>query len=461
VINLDSAPVLLPLLTAIFLLPFRARPEVERVVSIASGIALLGLAAALIILTLGGEILVLRLGGWPHTVGIVLVADRLSVVMLTLTAITSLAMLFYARDGMRGAAETRYFHILHQLLLAGINGAFLTGDFFNLFVFFEVMLLASFALISLGARARQLNQSFPYVLINLVASAIFLAGVGALYGTAGTVNMAEVARLVAEGPMPGAFWAAAALILVVFAIKAALIPVFFWLPDAYPEASLPVSAFFAGILTKVGVYTLFRAVPLLTGSEPGIFHAVLVFIAAATMLIGVLGALGRNTIREILSFHIISQVGYMVFGLALYTPLAVAAGLFYIVHHIIVKTALFLAGGITERVGGSGRLGAVSGIARTHPWIAVGFFIPAMALAGLPPFSGFWGKLFLIVAGFDVRAFAATTIAILVSLLTLASMLKIWTATFWGETKGQVAPALGRSRGMVGATLGLAQEESP
>jgi multicomponent Na+:H+ antiporter subunit D len=448
--------VVLPLLTAALLVPFRGRPHLERWISMASGLVLLAIAAGLIWATAGGEVLVARNGNWPSTVGIVWVADQLAAIMIALTAVTSLATLVYARGSLRGPQEGRLFFLLHQFVLVGINGAFVTGDFFNLFVFFEIMLLASFVMVCLGARAEQLNQAFVYVLLNLVASAIFLGGVGAMYGTAGTVNMAETARRVAEGGLPPAFWAAAALVLVVFAIKAALIPLFFWLPDAYPQAPIPVSAFFAGLLTKVGVYTLFRTVPLLTGSTPGAFHSLLLFVAAATMLIGVLGALGRSSIREILSFHIISQVGYMIFGLALYTPLALAAGLFYVVHHIIVKTALFLAGGVAERVGGSGVLGSVRGMARTHPWVAVGFFIPAMALAGLPPFSGFWGKFFLIVAGFQVQAWAATAIAVVVSLLTLASMMKIWTATFWGEPEGQVEPSLGHRRGMVGATLGLA-----
>jgi multicomponent Na+:H+ antiporter subunit D len=277
-----------------------------------------------------------------------------------------------------------------------------------------------------------------------------------MYGTVGTVNMAETAQRVAENGAPAAFWASAAMLLTVFAIKAGLVPVFFWLPDAYPRASIPVSAFFAGLLTKVGVYALFRTVPLLTGSAPTGFHAVLLFIAAATMLIGVLGALGRGSIRQILSFHIISQVGYMIFGLALYTPLAVAAGIFYVVHHIIVKTGLFLAGGIAERVGGTGALGRVSGVAKTHPWVGVAFFVPAMALAGLPPFSGFWGKFLLIVAGFQAGAWAATTIAILVSLFTLASMLKIWNSTFWGEPTGARLPERGRDAGMLTAALSLA-----
>jgi multicomponent Na+:H+ antiporter subunit D len=448
--------VLLPLMTAAVLVPFTGKTRLVRLISIVSGVALLALAGSLIAATAGGEVLVTRNGGWPATVGIVWVVDSLAAVMLMLTSMTSLATLIYAQGSLREEGESRYFFLLHQFVLVGINGAFVTGDFFNLFVFFEIMLLASFVMVCLGTRAMQLKQAFVYVLLNLVASAIFLAGVGAMYGTAGTVNMAETARRVAEGGLPPIFWSAVALVLIVFAIKASLIPLFFWLPDAYPEAPIPVSAFFAGLLTKVGVYALYRSVPLLTGSTPGVFHDVLLFIAAATMLIGVLGALGRSSIREILSFHIISQVGYMIFGLALYTPLAIAAGIFYVVHHIIVKTALFLAGGIAERVGGSGVLGSVRGMARTHPWVAVGFFIPAMALAGLPPFSGFWGKFFLIVAGFQVNAWAATTIAILVGLLTLASMMKIWTATFWGEPEGQLHPELGRNRSMLAVTLVLA-----
>jgi multicomponent Na+:H+ antiporter subunit D len=454
--NLVAIAILLPVVTAVLLLPFTGRPELQRRIALGSGVLLLALIGWIVRLTVAGEILVLPLGNWAPTVGIVWVVDALSAIMLALTAVTSFAMLLYASGSLRGFREAKYVYPLHQLLLVGINGSFVTGDLFNLFVMFEIMLLSSFALISLGARPRQMNQTFPYVLVNLVSSAVFLAGVGAVYGTAGTVNLAELSRRIATGELPGVFWAAIALVLLVFAVKTALVPVFFWLPDSYPEAPIPIAGLFAGLLTKVGVYTLYRSVPLVTGSEPGIFHALLVFIAAATMLIGVLGALGRNNIREILSFHIISQVGYMVFGLALYTPVAVAAGIFYIVHHIIVKTALFFAGGIAERVGGSGMLGGVSGVARTHPWVAVGFFIPAMALAGLPPFSGFWGKFFLIVAGFGVEAWAATTIAILVSLLTLASMMKIWTYAFWGAPQGQRDPAIGYDRGMVGGTLLLA-----
>jgi multicomponent Na+:H+ antiporter subunit D len=454
--NMIAAAVMLPLITAVAVVPFTGRERVQHAIATFSGTLLLGVAAWFIYRTTLGEILVLPLGSWSPRVGIVWVVDPLAAVMVSLSVITSLAMLVYTPASLRGAREARYFYPLHQLVLAGVHGSFVTGDLFNLFVFFEIMLLASFALLSLGARPRQLTEAFPYVLINLVGSVLFLGGVGGIYGTAGTVNMAELSRRVAEGGLPPPFWGALALVLVVFAVKTALVPLFFWLPDAYPEAPIAISGLFAGLLTKVGVYTLFRIVPLVTGTEPAPFHAFLAAVAAATMLIGVLGALGRNGIREILSFHIVSQVGYMVFGLAIYTPVAVAAGLFYIVHHIIVKTALFFAGGIAERVGGSGVLGTVRGMAKTHPWVAVGFFIPAMALAGLPPFSGFWGKFFLIVGGFQAGAWVTTSIAILVSLLTLASMMKIWTYVFWGAPEGQAEPRLGYDRGMVGATLLLA-----
>jgi multicomponent Na+:H+ antiporter subunit D len=454
--NLVAAPVLVPLLTAVLLMGLHGRPVAQHRAALASGVVLLGVAFALAYRTAGGDILVAPLGGWHPAIGIVWVVDRLAAVMLVLAAITSLAMLVYTPAGLRGEREARYFFPLHQFLMAGVDGSFVTGDFFNLFVCFEIMLLASFALISLGARPRQLRQTFPYVLVNLVGSAMLLGGVGAIYGVAGTVNMAELSRRAATGEAPPVFWAGMALVLVVFALKTALAPVFFWLPDAYPEGPIPISGLFAGLLTKVGVYTLFRTVPLVAGDGSGLLQEILLITAATTMLVGVVGALGRSSIREILSFHIVSQVGYMVFGLAVYTPIAVAAGIFYVVHHIIVKTALFFAGGIAERVGGTGTLGRVRGMARTHPWVAVGFFIPAMVLAGLPPFSGFWGKFFLIVGGYQAGAWISTTVAIVVSLLTLASMMKIWTATFWGPAEGQVEPELGRDRGMLAGTLSLA-----
>ncbi len=451
-------PVVVPLITSISLMGLTQRPKATRNVALIGAIVLLGVALTLAYRTVHlGEILVLPVGSWSPLVGIAWVVDPLGAIMLVLGAIIGLSALIYAPAALRMPRESHFFYPLHQLLMVGISGCFVTGDLFNLFVFFEVMLMTSFVQITLGARRVQLTSTFSYILINLVGSLMFLAGVGAIYGTIGTVNMAEMSSRISAGEATPVFWGALGVVLTMFAMKTALVPLFFWLPDSYPEAPLPYASMFAGLLTKVGVYTLYRFVLLVTGGpEAGPLQQVLLVIASLTMLFGVLGALGRDRIRAILSFHIVSQVGYMIFGLALYTRIGVAAGIFYIVHHIIVKSGLFLAGGIAERIGGTDRLKSARGLAGTHPWVALGFFVPAMALAGIPPFSGFWGKFFLIVAGFEVGAWIPTTIAILVGLLTLASMLKIWDATFWGPTEGQQRPELGRDRGMLGATLLLA-----
>lgn len=448
-------PVVLPLVTAVLLLPMTGRVRLQHALALVSGSLLLANAMFLVARTAHGAILVLPIGSWSPRVGIVWVVDALAAVMLLFSALVSYAALLYAPGSFQGERERRTFYPLHQFLMVGVGGSLLTGDVFNLFVFFEVMLLASFTLIALGERARQVRAAVPYVIVSLVSSAVFLAGVGAMYGAAGTVNMAELSVRAASGKLPSIFWAAAAMVLVVFMVKTALFPVFTWLPDSYPEASATVNGLFAGLLTKVGVYTLFRTIPLFGRDAPLGWQPALIVIAAITMVVGVVGALGRGTIRGILSFHIVSQVGYMIFGLALFTPLALAAGLFHTVHNMVAKTALVFAGGIAERIGGSGKLGDVRGLVGTQPWLAAGFFIAAISLAGVPPSSGFWGKWFLVAGGLRIGAPVAAGISLLVGLLTLASMLKIWNATFWGKPEGQRHPEHGRDRGMLGATLAL------
>lgn len=454
--NLVAFPVLVPLLTAVALMPLLGRPSIQRWISLAGGVALLGVTVALLAAVAGGGILVLPVGGWPALLGIVWVVDGLAAILLVLTALTSLATLVFAPGALAPGGETRYFYLLHQFILAGISGSFITGDFFNLFVFFEIMLLASFVLIALGGRAQQLNRTFPYVLVNAVASALFLGGLGAVYGTIGTVNMAVLSERVAAGGLPPAFWASMTLVLAVFAIKAALVPAFFWLPDAYPEAPLPVRAFFAGLLTKVGVYALLRAVPLVLGTTPTPFHAVLLVLALLTMLVGILGALGRGSMKQMLAFQIVSSVGFIVFGLALYTETSMAAAVFYMTHSILITTALFFAGGMAERIGGTDQLGSVSGLARTHPLLASTFFVCIIALAGLPPLSGFWAKLFLVVGGFQAGAWVGTGTVLLVSLLTMGMVMRLWSTIFWGEPRGQRDPGAGHDRAMITATVSLA-----
>ncbi|WP_169972739.1 complex I subunit 5 family protein [Tautonia rosea] len=454
---LVSLPVLIPLATAIVLLGLGQWPRLRFRVALGSQVVLLGVVGILAYhAAWRGEILTLSMGGWAPRVGIVWVADGLSSIMTVLGAVVGLAVLVYLPKGMKPPRELPFSLVLHQVMVASVEGCFLTGDLFNLFVFFEVMLTTSYVQLTMGARSRQLVKTFPYVVINFIGGLLFLAGVGIIYGTSGTVNLALLSRLVAEGSLPPQFWGGMGLVLTVFALKTGLVPLYFWLPESYPESPIPYSAMLAGLLTKVGVYTLFRVVPLVFTEADEEFFKLLAGISAATMFLGVLGALGRDRIRQILAFHIISQVGYMTFGLSLFSPAGLAAGLFYVVHHIVVKSGLFLAGGMVERIGGSDRLKDVRGVAMSHPWAAVGFFVPAMALAGLPPFSGFWGKLFLAIAGFRQGYWITTTIAIVVSLLTLASMLKIWQASYWGKPEGQQRPELGNDPGMLAGVLGLA-----
>lgn len=454
---LVSLPVLIPLVTALLVLALGRWPRVRFGVALASQVVLVGVVGLLAYhAAWRGEILTLSMGGWNPRVGIVWVADGLSSIMTVLGAIVGLAVLLYSPNGLKAPREVPYFLVLHQVMIASVEGCFLTGDLFNLFVFFEVMLTTSYVHITIGARSRQLKKTFPYVVINFIGGLLFLAGVGIVYGTSGTVNLASLSRLIAQEELPPQFWGGIGLVLTVFALKTGLVPLYFWLPESYPESPIPNSAMLAGLLTKVGVYTLYRVVPLVLTEADEEFFRLLAGISAATMVLGVLGALGRNRIRQILAFHIISQVGYMTFGLALFSPAGLAAGLFYVVHHIVVKSGLFLAGGMVERVGGSDRLKDVRGMASTHPWAAAGFFVPAMALAGMPPLSGFWGKLFLAIAGFRQGYWITTATAIVVSLLTLASMLKIWRASYWGKPEGQRRPELGDDPGMLSGVLGLA-----
>ncbi len=267
---------------------------------------------------------------------------------------------------------------------------------------------------------------------------MFLSAVGLLYGTIGTLNMADIAQKVATLEDPGMITVISMMFMVSFGIKAAAFPLFFWLPASYHTPQVAVSALFAGLLTKVGVYALFRVFTLIFTQDVGYTHTILLWGAALTMLTGVLGAAAQFEFRRILSFHIVSQIGYMILGLALYTPLAIIGGVFYIMHHIIVKTNLFLVSGLVYRMLGSYELKDLGGVYRHRPILAALFLIPALSLAGIPPLSGFFGKFILIRAGLETGAWVVSGIALLVGLLTLYSMIKIWAEVFWKKVPAHV-----------------------
>jgi multicomponent Na+:H+ antiporter subunit D len=317
------------------------------------------------------------------------------------------------------------------VLVAGVANSFLAGDLFNLFVSFEILLFASYVLLTLGGTGPRVRAGTIYVVVNVLASMMFLASVAAVYAATGSLNLAQLAERIGDLPT----WVALVLqlmLLVTFAIKAAVFPLSFWLPDSYPTAPTPVTAVFAGLLTKVGVYAILRMQSLLFPDSP--LSTLLLVAALLTMIVGILGAVAQTDLKRMLSFTLVSHIGYMIFGIGLATVAGYAGAIFYVVHHITIQTALFLVLGLIERRAGSSSLLRLGGLARLAPVLGVLFFIPAMNLAGIPPMSGFLGKVGLIQAGLDVGTFWAYALVgggVLTSLLTLYAIAKAWNLAFW------------------------------
>ncbi len=433
--HLPVLPVLIPLsAAALMLVAFRDHVRAQRVIAFASVALLFLVEVGLLWQVKDGTILVYRLGNWQPPFGIVLMIDRLSVVMLFLCTATGFASLLFAAGELDEARERTHFHPLFQLLMMGINGAFVTGDLFNLFVFYEVLLGSSYGLLVLGNEPRQLRAGMQYLVLNLVKSTLFLMGVSTLYGVLGTVNMAHLSQKVATLP-PGSsrvlVEAAGMLLLTVFAIKAALVPLFFWLPDSYPTPAAAVGAMFAGMMTKVGVYSLARVFPLVFHGTESLAGQWILPISAITMVGGVLGAIPQLNFRRLLSFNIVSHTGYMVMGIGLFSPMGLGAAIFYIAHHIFAMAGLFLVAGIVERMTQEQNLNRLGGLIR-NPVVAGLFLIAGWSLAGVPPLSGFIAKLPIVVEGLHQHAYYAVAAALVTGLLTLFAVTKVWALAFWG-----------------------------
>ncbi len=407
----------------------RSRPA-QRWISLITLSGLLGLGIALLIAADRDGRVVTQAGGWPAPLGITLMVDRFSAAMLTVSALMLLTVLIYG-IGEKGAERSPAFHPTYLLLAAGVAMSLVAGDLFNLFVAFEVMLSSSYLLLTLGGGAEQIRRGTTYVVISLLASTLFLTTLGLLYAATGTVNMADLALKLNQLPS-GTAEAFRVLLFATFGIKAALFPLFFWLPDSYPTAPSPITAVFAGLLTKVGVYAIIRTQTLLRPGESKVDTIILV-IAALTMVIGVLGAIAQDDMKRILSFHIVSQVGYMVMGLGFFTVAGLTGAVLYCLNQVVLKTTLLLTAGSVEYLEGTGRLSAIGGLMRRSPVIATCFALSAASLAGIPPLSGFVAKFSLIQAGFDGGFWWVTGISVAVSGLTLFSMTKIWGGAFWGR----------------------------
>ncbi|MEM9790425.1 MAG: proton-conducting transporter membrane subunit [Planctomycetota bacterium] len=394
-------------------------------------------------------ILVSQMGDWPAPFGISLVFDCFSGLLLAASSAVALGAYVQAFAVLPADTERRYFHAFMQFVLMGVNMSFLTGDLFNLFVAFEVMLLSSYPLLTLGATRRQTSQAYKYVLLNLLASTVFVMAAGMTYGMFGTLNIADLSRIVheinadPEQSLPTGFTALGILLLFVFALKGAFFPLWFWLPDTYYTCPTPIAGLFAGMLTKVGVYAVGRTFPLVFSvgeSSEAVVTTIVAVSAAFTMFLGVLGAVSQHEIRRILAIHVISQVGYMVFGLALMTGAALAGMAFYMIQHMVVKCALFLCCGAMEKHAGTDDLDKMGSILKRDTLLAVLFFIAALSLVGLPPLSGFFGKLVIIREGWTPETWWLSILGLLTGALTLLSMLKIWSYGFWNPAPHRDTP---------------------
>jgi multicomponent Na+:H+ antiporter subunit D len=426
----------------------------QRAVSILALLGTLAAAVRLVEGTRGGEVLAVDVGGWPGGLAIVVAVDLFSALMLSIGALMTLVGLLFAITS--GEDDHLLFHPLVMFLWTGVALAFVTADLFNLFVAFEVMLIASYVLLTLRGGRDQVRAGVIYVGTNLLASTLFLIGVGIIYGATGTVNLAGVAAAIPTAP--GAL-AGLSVLLIAVAAKASLVPLHGWLPRTYVHASPAVTAIFSALLTKAGVYVLYRLTSTMLAEVDGFLTLALV-VASVTMFVGVLGAVGGHDMRGILTFHMVSQVGYLILPLGLWTTAAITAGLFYLLQYVAVKGALFLVAGATIRLEGTDDLDELGGLLGSRRWLAIAFLLPALALAGIPPSSGFLGKFLLVRAAFESSAWWAGGTAVVVSLLTLLSMIKIFNGAFWGErTTSTLLPANQptptRTRVMIGLPLGI------
>lgn len=422
-------PLLIPLLTGCSAL-IRKRP-LRRYVVLTGVILNLWVCLLLLLVTANGDLLVAQMGGHPAPYGITLVVDPLSAIMLAITAITSFVVMLFSMVTIDANRERFAYYPLLAFLILGINFAFLTGDLFTLYVAFEIMLMASFVLLTLGGERGQIEGGIKYVTLNLISSTVFLIAAGLTYSVAGTLNIAQLVERLSGQSSPGITTILAGLFLIAFGVKAAVFPLFFWLPASYHTPPIAVTALFGGLLTKVGIYALWRVVGMIFPHDLMFLQPFILVIGGLTMVTGVLGAVAQIDFRRLLSFHIISQIGYLIMGIGLFTPLALTGAIFFTVHVIIAKTALFLISGIVYEMHDSYNLKKLGGLQKINPGVAALFFVAALGLAGLPPLSGFWAKLILVRAGIESAQYLITAVALMVSILTLYSMIKIWHEVFW------------------------------
>lgn len=438
---LVGAAPLCSLLGGIFCLFFFKNGHIQRYLSILTALAHLTFSAHLFksVYYFGPQ--VLKLGNWPAPFGITYVADLSSSILLIATGLISLTVAIYNLEGgIDSNREKHGYHALSNFLVFGVSAAFVTGDIFHLYVCFEILLMSSFVLMVIGNTKAQLKAAYKYLVINLLSSTFFLISVGLLYAQVGTLNFADLyTKLSTLKTLPTSLEVISHMTFIAFAIKAGMFPLFFWLPASYHTPPIPTAALFAGLLTKVGLYSLIRLYTFVFPHQNTDTFEWMWILSVLTMVIGVLGAVSKMHIRRILSVHIISQVGYVTLALSLNTTLSIAAALFYMVHNMVAKTGLFLVSGVVESSTGSDYLKKCGGLFSKKPFFSVLFLILALGLAGLPPLSGFFAKLFVVQSALAKQDYHSIIAALAVSVLTLFSMIKIWNEAFWKPLPAEVS----------------------
>jgi len=480
-VSVVVAPLVVALLTAIVTLLAGRWPRLQTTLSVAGAVAYAVAVAALVAAVLPDEVLVYRVGNWPAPFGIVLVGDALSAFMLALAAVVAVPALLFSVDHVEAGAQRLSYHALFHFLLAGVSGAFLTGDLFNLFVWFEVMLMASYALVAFEGGVEHTRAALDYLVLNLVGSAVMLVAVGGIYAVTGTLNMADIARRLADpgayGVDPTPVLGISGLLLAVFALKAGIVPFQFWVPAAYSATPAPVAAVLAGVTKKVGIYAIIRlylvvfvAADLGDATVLGFYGVVFLLLAAASVVFGGIAAVERDTIEGVLAYSSVGQVGFIVLplGVGALVPepavlgAAVAASLVYALNHAVAKGLLFLVAGVVEDAAGTTRLSELGGLAGRAPVLSGLFLVGAFALVGIPPLSGFFGKLLV----FDTAVLAGATgapgatalaLALVGAVLTIAYVSRAWNRGFWGtETPAVASVDVAGRRVAVAALLALA-----
>src|SRR5690554_2590659 len=427
--HLTIYPIIVHLLTAILLLLSWMNPKIQRYISIIGSVLGIIIGGLLFNKVWTEGIQSVQLGNWDAPFGISMVADTLAVSLIVLTNIVALAVSIYSTKNMVSSRlKFRYYAIFHFLIM-GLSGAFITGDLFSLYVWFEVIIISSFVLLTIGGRAIQIEGAVKYFTLNMLSSIIFLTAIAMVYGTTGSLNMAELSRIIPEIENKGLIQTISLIFFIGFGVKSGVFPLYFWLPASYHTPPAAVSALFAGLLTKVGIYAMIRVFTLLFPLGE-LNQMILMIVAGFTIFFGGIGALVQKDLQRVFSYLIICHIGFMVGGLSLFTQVAIVGAVMYMFHDIIVKATLFMISGVMYRIFGNTKLVIMGGLMDSHPRLSFLFAIPIFALVGVPPLSGFWPKVSLFTASYTQGEMFMLIMFIFASLITLVIIAKVWNNTF-------------------------------